>query len=206
ALLKVLEEPAPNTLFILLSEERKQLPVTITSRCQKLVLHKPEQQVALNWLQSKLPELHSFTNETQEIALKLAAGAPLKAFSILTNDVMSYRKIVYEGLVALSLSQGDPLQLAAQWYEQDMETLFHLLFYWLHDILKLKSTQNLSVITNIDYKDALVKISERLDTSILLSYLTDVQNRYLKIVNSLNLNRQLLVEELLIRWISINQY
>lgn len=205
ALLKMLEEPAPNILFILISEERKQLQATITSRCQKLILHKPDSIQALNWLQAHLPPSHSFTQETQEIALKLAAGAPLKALSILTDNVMAYRQTVYEGLAGLYLSQADPLQLAAQWYERDLETLFHLLFYWLHDILKLKSTQNSSIIINTDYKDILINITKKLDTSILLSYLTDVQNRYSKIIHSLNLNRQLLVEELLIRWVSINR-
>jgi len=205
ALLKTLEEPPPNTLFILLSIGAKHLPATISSRCQKLILNTPDPVVTLNWLHSQLPESHSFTKETQEMALKLAAGAPFKALSILTDDILSYRQMVYEGLTALSLSQNDPLQLAAQWYERDIETLFHLLFYWLHDILKLKFTQSPSVIINIDFKDILIKIAEKLDTSTLLSYLTDVQNRYSKIVSSLNLNRQLLVEELLIRWVFINK-
>jgi DNA polymerase-3 subunit delta' len=205
ALLKTLEEPPTHTLFILITIERKRLPATITSRCQKLILDKPDDSVALDWLQSQLSDPHLFSKDTQQIALHLAGGAPLKALSILTNDIMAYRQTVYEGLAALHLSQADPLQLAAQWHERDMETLFHLLFYWIHDILKLKLTQNTSVIVNVDYKDVLTKMTQKLQVNFILSYLDEVQNRYAKIVNSLNLNRQLLVEELLIRWVSINK-
>ena len=36
AFLKTLEEPAPNTLLILISESSKQVPETIVSRCQQI--------------------------------------------------------------------------------------------------------------------------------------------------------------------------
>jgi DNA polymerase-3 subunit delta' len=200
ALLKTLEEPPANTLFILLSGQMTRLQATIRSRCQILMLLKPSDDMALRWLESQLLDSHSFSTQTLEIALNIAAGAPLKALSLLSDDTILYRQNLYQGLAALSQGQADPLQLAKEWHERDLSAFFNLLLYWLQDLLKLQGSNDASVIINKDYSDVLISLSLVISKHHLLSYLTHVQERYSKIVNSLNLNRQLLVEELFIRW------
>jgi DNA polymerase III subunit delta' len=200
ALLKTLEEPPSHTLFILLSEQAMRLQATITSRCQLLKLPKPSHEMALHWLQSQLPAAHSFSKQMLEIALAIVSGAPLKALSILSDDTMLYRKNLYQGLTALSRGDANPLQLAKQWYERDLSLFFNLLLHWLEDLLKLQVGTEASMIINQDYRDSLVSLSSMISKQHVLSYMTDVQNRFSKIMSSLNLNRQLLLEELLIRW------
>jgi DNA polymerase-3 subunit delta' len=205
SLLKTLEEPAANTLFILLSGQGQRLQATITSRCQKLILPKPEHGMALQWLQTQLPADHGYSAEKLEIALNLAEGSPKKALSVLTDELFSFRQVFYQGLFDLSQAQADPLQLAAQWHERDLPSLFGLLFHWLQDLLKLQVTEGAATIMNADFKSTFIKLTNKLSQQKLLAYLTQVQNRYSKIMGSLNLNRQLLLEELFIRWTLINR-
>lgn len=51
ALLKILEEPPKDVLFLLVSHNRERLLPTIKSRCRPFVLTRPSQQQALAWLQ-----------------------------------------------------------------------------------------------------------------------------------------------------------
>jgi DNA polymerase III delta prime subunit len=44
AFLKTLEEPAPGVVFILLVDREDKIPVTIVSRCQRLIFPEPEQE------------------------------------------------------------------------------------------------------------------------------------------------------------------
>lgn len=53
AILKILEEPLPQTVFLLLSDQAAQLLPTIRSRCQQLNLPRPDTQAALQWLHSQ---------------------------------------------------------------------------------------------------------------------------------------------------------
>ena len=54
ALLKVLEEPTPNTQFLLVAEALYALPATIRSRCSHFRLPIPAEDDALAWMQERL--------------------------------------------------------------------------------------------------------------------------------------------------------
>lgn len=53
ALLKTLEEPRPNTYFLLQADSSASLLATIYSRCQVWNLSVPNEQTAVDWLKSK---------------------------------------------------------------------------------------------------------------------------------------------------------
>jgi len=50
ALLKMLEEPMPDVLFILITHQLQRLLPTIISRCQKVKMPSPTEAEALAWL------------------------------------------------------------------------------------------------------------------------------------------------------------
>lgn len=205
ALLKTLEEPPPKTVFILLSEHIKHMQATITSRCQRVMLHKPSQVIALDWIQSQLPGSHTFSIEKLSVALDLAGGAPLKALSILSDDTMIHRHDLYQALAALHHDQADPLQMALLWQEKELTTFFNLIQYWLNDLLKLQMGVDIAMIINKDYYEVLKSLSSVISKQHVLRYLTIVQSRYSKIMRFLNLNKQLLLEELFVRWTTIGK-
>ena len=53
ALLKVLEEPAPNTVFLLVTNAIDRLMPTLISRCRKLPLSAPSREDSMQWLESQ---------------------------------------------------------------------------------------------------------------------------------------------------------
>ena len=72
ALLKTLEEPQPDTYFLLLSHQPGRLPATIASRCQRLPAPLPTREQARAWLASQ-----GFGDADR--LLDQAGGAPLVA-------------------------------------------------------------------------------------------------------------------------------
>ena len=80
-LLKSLEEPNPDTIFILVSDRLDRVLPTIRSRCQLIALPKPSRDLALEWLQSELKSLLTDAVRIEEIeaAIDEYAGAPLSA-------------------------------------------------------------------------------------------------------------------------------
>lgn len=75
ALLKVLEEPPRNTLFLLVSDTPDRLLPTLISRCRRFPLSAPAPQVAEQWLkQQGLAQPRHW--------LSAAGGAPLKALAL----------------------------------------------------------------------------------------------------------------------------
>jgi DNA polymerase III subunit delta' len=196
ALLKTLEEPTPNTLIILICNQGMRLPATVISRCQKVIFHKPAHSDAVNWLREKLSD----DKIDPQLLLKLADGAPLKALAWLQEDLFSLRVDLYQGLHALSKGEADPLQLAAKWQDADQTCLVDLLLSWLTDLLRYKLTNDQTTLVNSDYKNEIAKVSVELLKNNLLAYMDHLQQIRQYLAASLNLNKQLLVEDLLIRW------
>ena len=80
-LLKSLEEPNADTVFILVSDRIDRVLPTIRSRCQLIALPKPSRDLALEWLESELKLLMTDTVRTEELEATIDehAGAPLSA-------------------------------------------------------------------------------------------------------------------------------
>lgn len=198
ALLKSLEEPTAKCLFILISNQSLKLLPTIKSRCQEIVFQKPENNVGVKWLIEKNNQISN-----PELLLSLANGAPLKALELFETNFISIRQDLYNGLFALSQKQEDPLRFAARWLDTEISTLLSLLQNWLRDLLRFKLAQGEDALINVDFKDAFNKLSQRLALDKVMEYVEYVQKQFLKIAESNNLNRQLVLEELFIQWVRV---
>ena len=75
ALLKVLEEPPPHTVFLLVAHAPDRLLPTLLSRCRRLPLPAPDPAQALQWLQAQ-----QVANPAEWLAA--AGGAPLAALRL----------------------------------------------------------------------------------------------------------------------------
>lgn len=197
ALLKTLEEPAPNVLIILISDLNLRLPATIKSRCQKITFCKPTREVGLSWLSSQLPDN---TLDT-ELLLNLAYGAPLKAKELATTDFLVLRQELYKNMGLLAKGKLDPLQLAAKLQDQDVQLILTLLLVWLQDALRFKSTQGTAELINLDCYETFATLEQTIAYQKIVNYYDHVRKAYSYLARSLNLNRQLMLEELFIRWI-----
>lgn len=107
ALLKLLEEPTPSTLFILVSNAHRQLLPTIRSRCQSVVFERPDPVLARNWL-AQQGAFHD-----PEALLAFAGGMPLLACELGHSGGAGYRQQFLASVAAID--KRDPLHIAASW-------------------------------------------------------------------------------------------
>ena len=128
ALLKLLEEPPDNTLFLLLSQRPARLPATVRSRCQALRLRAPSPTQA----RGALPG----SGADAELALDLAGGAPLRAQDLLSLDIAAVWRDVLGGLAGLLAGRADPLPLAREWLKLPQDALDAALYGWLRHALR----------------------------------------------------------------------
>lgn len=101
ALLKTLEEPPKNVVFILATTEQHKIPVTILSRCLKFDFNRVSDKDIITRLEYVLKEEKiEYEQEALEYIAKLADGALRDALSILdrclseSKEILKYEKIV----------------------------------------------------------------------------------------------------------------
>jgi DNA polymerase-3 subunit delta' len=132
ALLKMLEEPPANTLFLLVTNQPQRLLATILSRCQAIDMPLPNKTDALNWLQTQ-------GVKEPEYILDYAGGSPLLALQ------MSEEGEINASLIK-SLALGvklDPFACAPLFLSVGMERAIEALQKWAFDLLAYRFSQTL---------------------------------------------------------------
>jgi len=102
ALLKSLEEPAGDTVLILVSDNPGRLPVTIRSRCQSISVNQPDSKVVMQWLKNE----SEAADEMLSAALHAAGNSPLRALEYLDSPDLEAYGQVREGLATLLARPG----------------------------------------------------------------------------------------------------
>jgi DNA polymerase-3 subunit delta' len=189
ALLKMLEEPPPATLFLLVSHQPQRLLPTIRSRCSKMTMTLPDRNTAGNWLASQ--GVQDFPRQ-----LAYAGGAPLTVTT--SNGELDARRQALFGF----LGQGrklDPLAAAAACAKDGMLEVVVALQKWAYDLLALKLTGQIRYHAHLAVP--MQELSKSVDLSSLLSFqrLLDEARRLAQ--HSLNVELQL--EDLLIRYVRL---
>jgi DNA polymerase-3 subunit delta' len=127
ALLKTLEEPPANTLFILVTHQLPRLLPTVRSRCQMISMPLPSSEMAANWLREQgVLELD---------CLAQAGGAPLAALDLSDADYQQQRGQVIELLAAPE--RLDPLAMAEQGEKLGLASMVGWLQQWVYDLISL---------------------------------------------------------------------
>ncbi len=191
SLLKTLEEPTRNTVLILLTALPGKLPATIRSRCQQLRLVPPQLSIAQRWLESRGVPVDIATR-----CLQMTGGAPLKALELAGSDLLELREQRLEELWEVFCGQLDPVPLAAQWMGKQESQTLHWWLHWLRDLVSWQIGGRQPAEASVVHK--LQKISESVD-SRQICRLADAVTRALNSIGS-GLNRQLILEDLLISW------
>ena len=110
ALLKTLEEPAAQTMLILLADAPWRLPQTIRSRCQRIEFQSPDPAVALAWLQAE-------GVSDAAAALAAAGGNPGLAATWAGQGALEQRTEVRRDLAALAAGRGQPGEVVKRWLD-----------------------------------------------------------------------------------------
>ncbi len=192
SLLKTLEEPAADTVLMLLSDHPSRLLPTVRSRCQKFAFPHPGQEEAVAWLESC-----SSSGDAKNL-LHLAGGAPLKALRMDDAETLTKRLELLKTFIDLGQDRLDPVKIAAEWSKQDLTQLMEWLTGWIIDMLRLQVTEQPPSLYNWDQKQALQRFAQQLNSGLLQRFLIQVYE--VRDLIQGNLNPQLMLEQLLIDW------
>lgn len=191
AFLKCLEEPNDRTIIILVTDQPSKLPITISSRCQKLAMQQPEKEIVLAWLRQQ-------SNDDSDILLALAQGAPLKAKEYQQQKVLQIRNECFDSWLKIADHQNNPVLIADKWCKLELSELLFWVTSWIIDLTKLKFNVSEHNIFNPDLIVQLKKLAKTLE-------LEELYKLYYLVINSRQriqgqLNQQLILEEILIQW------
>lgn len=199
SLLKTLEEPTDHSLLLLIADDATRLPATIRSRCQHLACLPPPESLALPWLKAML---HA-PPAPPELLLRLAQGAPLKALTMAQADALALRQQGFQQFLGIVEGREDPLSVAAAWQSQNTALFMALALGWLCDIARLMGDPQARYLGNPDFQDALSVLAVRLPRDRLHAFLQRLlRARALPLAT---VNRQLLLESLLIPWATLGK-
>lgn len=193
ALLKTLEEPAGNSVFLLISHHLANVSATIRSRTQRLKFVAPKLEQGVAWLQSQLP-----TAQQVELALRLTDNAPLQARRLLESAQLEQRGEIFVDLQNLVTAQHSLVAIIEKWLKYAIEWVLQVWISWVVDLIRLKSQLHLRYITNQDKTDSLSTLTNFFTLTHLFAVLDKLYKAYQCLLNRSNVNQQLLLENLLV--------
>ena len=137
SLLKLLEEPPPGWMFILITQQAERLLPTVLSRVVRLRFDEPDNSAVQQILKAK-----GITQNTQVLAA-LAGGSPGRALSYNQADIFAIRREALDLLKKLPLQNPFGYIAALGWGEKYDRAAALLLteqfIYLLRDVLLLQS-------------------------------------------------------------------
>ena len=131
AFLKTLEEPAANTVLIMIAAPNHRLPATIASRCRRITLRPPGPQAGRDWL-----EQQGVTPSFSEILLKFSNGAPLRALLIETNRAQEIAEDMKRSLSLMESRKTDVSLGAERWFKSDLPLRMTWLENWITERIR----------------------------------------------------------------------
>ena len=188
ALLKMLEEPPANTLFLLVTGQPQRLLATILSRCQAIDMPLPSKTEALDWLKKKAVK-------DAEIVLDYAGGAPLLALQIGEEGETRFNLIKNLSLGA----RLDPFACAPLFLSIGMEHALEAMQKWIFDLAANILKQDTHY--HAQHTSALQVLCKSVNLSALLSFQVKLLNA--KKTASHPLSNELQLENLLLQYTHI---
>ena len=186
ALLKTLEEPAPGTMFLLVTSHPDRLLPTICSRASKFTVVAPTASQCRAWLSER-------GVADGAVRLAEAGGAPLAALNAATADEFSAERS--ELLDALSGGRLDPFMTAERCEKAGNERVSLWLMRWVADLILMVGGSGVPRF-HPSRQDALRRGAARMNTRAVHGY-----QRRLAVARRTAghpLNTRLFAEELLI--------
>lgn len=194
ALLKSLEEPADNTLFLLTTAQVFKLPATIRSRCQKLNITQPALDDSLQWLAGRLPQQDQALLKK---ALRVNWSSPLKAYSWIHHGLFNEERQWNEALQAVVSGQKNLSKVVQAWLAWPRpENAFDYFYLWVLGKIR-KIGYHLESLPEPESTQAKVTLQQWLRFQQALGLAKqDWQG---------NANRELVLENVFMEWLKLTQ-
>ncbi len=181
SLLKLLEEPRDNTVLILLTRNRDQLPVTIKSRCQTVTIPVPAAEIALSWLKNHDA---NFTDEQWQTLLRISHGAPLVAAELGEAGLEQQQQLLRD-IATLMRGQANPVTMAVEWQSFDLKSV----------LLQIQAMMQTKI-------SKLLQSETEISAALIQQYwhIVDCITHTIKLISSQNNpNKTLLIEDFMVK-------
>lgn len=188
ALLKNLEEPSGDCIFILVAEKAAFLMPTIRSRCARTVIHLPPEEQAIAWL-----ERNRVNNP--ESLLREAGGRPLQVMEWLEQDIWGQKQALEKELFKLLSSDYLFLDCAKTAMGYGAPWVVEQLLGWL-----MQAVPNAllpSTINDSDQSLDFVGILRQCSAERLIRLYDSLIAKKRQLLSGANPNPQLLMEEVM---------
>ncbi len=165
SLLKVLEEPLSDTIFLLTTSRKEKLPPTIISRCQSVRCDTLREED----IERALVEREHIPQEQAQLISRLAGGDYSYALDLFSEDVVSQRTEAVEFLRSILSGRSTKLleeieERVAENDRKTVEQLLMLLLIWFRDALMMKEQAGAGII-NQDQREDLNRFLSRFKES-----------------------------------------
>jgi DNA polymerase-3 subunit delta' len=221
ALLKTLEEPQNNIVFLLVSHQPSQIPATLRSRCQRMHFAVPKRAVSIDWLKENNALLAEEGAHKAIGLLGLAENIPLTALALMEDNRLAIHCTIISHFLDVYLSNLSPSQAAAALYALNLKErvdstartsktmsildispayVFNALWAVTMEMIRLKSGSGESPMLHDDYAEKFGEVSRKINVRKLFNFADELIVFKNKIDSKIALNSQLLLEDLLIKW------
>ncbi len=174
--LKLLEEPPPQTVFLLTTNRPEQLLPTILSRCQQLRFDPllPET------IEQALVDRESMAPDEASMLSRMADGSYSRALELAENDaLMTSRELVLDYFRAAYTQKVESLdsciqELKSQGRER-VKSVLRLMLRWMRDLLLYRTMGEEAPLVNVDQKEAVARFCNNLPDADLEGMVTLVE-------------------------------
>lgn len=201
SLLKTLEEPQGETLFILTTSNIHGLLPTIISRCQ-LIRFKP---LSTKVVEDFLIKKEGIIKDEAYMASNLSEGSLGKAIGIARSEQKELRNRVIDLIAKITLKDVEGVFKTAREFIQDRDQIpfiLSILSSWYRDLFVFKESEDPSFLVNMDKKEEIEREIEKYSKEEI----EEVLSLILRTIDYIkrNVNPQLAIETLLLKIGEIN--
>jgi len=186
ALLKSLEEPPPQTLFILVTHRPQQLLATIRSRCRQIAMPAPDPAIAAAWLTQQ-------GVKDPDTCLAAAGYAPLTALEFNDDDYLAQHG---DFIKQVSMPGFNPIMLAEAMQKSDLPTVVNWLQKWCYDLMSFRTTGKIRY--HLHMLATIKSLTSGIDPRLLAGFIRDLIGT--QRLSRHPLNPRLFLEEMLLSY------
>lgn len=200
ALLKTLEEPTASSRLVLISHQPSKLLPTIRSRCISVRCPKPNAASAEAWLALQQPDLSA---RDRALLLRLSDGAPLTAQWLHQQQALLGRAQVMKDLNALHQNRQWFGPMLDTWQALPVLMILDWFYDWLTQLVRYQFTHDPHDLVDPELLGVLQGISQSATPRQVLAVHDWLLQQRQQVEANVSLNRGLLLEALLIRWLNL---
>lgn len=198
ALLKSLEEPGSNTVFLLVSDRAGDMLPTIRSRCQLITFPAPSREIAAQWLSEHVAD-QVLVNQL----LNLTGNSPVSARTMFDENTLEVRGKLINSVAGLFRGEITPVELAREWQGSDLPLLLGWLGSWLDDIVRISMTGSDQGIRNEDLTKMLSYLAGKSPAKNVVRLRDETYELRQQLQEGANLNAQIMLEGIFSKYLEL---